>query len=612
MAGRGRGKTLPAWMTNGDAGLSASIPPVVGQTSVGQFSDAREPYKVDQFQATPRDLPNMAHFQSQNNNHSINSNLGTGNHNNSNGQFKAPSPFGGRDMYQIPPNNREGAPHHGQGGGPPPPQGPPPRGIPGRYEMPSGIPLMNPPRPALQMGQDYSSSQTQFKPQMNIASSMGAGMGPMMGYQQQPQQQQQQQQQYLQQPQQQQQQPQPQHLQQLQQQQQQQQPHQFVPPQQQPLQQQLQSPGMMGMGLGLGVGMNLQQPVLSSVGRGLPLQLPVGPGQAGLGMGLGGLSGSFPQPIGRGIPLALPRGPAPAPAPVAVGDPNNEVSSWSEHVAEDKRKYWYNRVNGTSTYDKPFCLKTPEERSIPPCKWKEYTAADGKKYYSDGKESSWTMPEEFRVWKEKMDAVERKKLSALLPPDASYTALSSSSAYTEHSTAAASLKTSAPAASASTSSSNGVGAVVGAGAGAGSSSASSGAGTGTGNRKKQVEEDEPKPVIVYATLEEAVDAFKAMLTERKVCTTAQYIMLCGLSCVHMTSVFGCSIQGTRSYFEIDSSVTESYCLSNEIALRRLQKHHMQVTLHFQPLSLTIPYPTRILLAGTNHDEDEGGPGPLPI
>ena len=39
-----------------------------------------------------------------------------------------------------------------------------------------------------------------------------------------------------------------------------------------------------------------------------------------------------------------------------------------------------------STYDKPECLKCPEERSIPPCKWKEYSA-DGKIYYSDGTDS---------------------------------------------------------------------------------------------------------------------------------------------------------------------------------------------------------------------------------
>ena len=79
------------------------------------------------------------------------------------------------------------------------------------------------------------------------------------------------------------------------------------------------------------------------------------------------------------LPILIP--------PVVVGDPMNDMASWSEHDAEDKRKYWYNRVNGTSTYDKPFCLKTPEERSIPHCKWKEYTSADEKKYYSDGKES---------------------------------------------------------------------------------------------------------------------------------------------------------------------------------------------------------------------------------
>lgn len=89
-----------------------------------------------------------------------------------------------------------------------------------------------------------------------------------------------------------------------------------------------------------------------------------------------------------GQQMGMPYGSAPILIPpIVVGDPMNDMSSWSEHDAEDKRKYWYNRVTGTSTYDKPFCLKTPEERSIPHCKWKEYTSADDKKYYSDGKES---------------------------------------------------------------------------------------------------------------------------------------------------------------------------------------------------------------------------------
>jgi hypothetical protein len=68
-------------------------------------------------------------------------------------------------------------------------------------------------------------------------------------------------------------------------------------------------------------------------------------------------------------------------------DPNNDITCWTEHSSEEGRKYWYNSVTFISTYEKPFCLKTPEERSIPPCTWKEYTA-DGKVYYSNGKEST--------------------------------------------------------------------------------------------------------------------------------------------------------------------------------------------------------------------------------
>lgn len=71
-----------------------------------------------------------------------------------------------------------------------------------------------------------------------------------------------------------------------------------------------------------------------------------------------------------------------------------------------------------STYDKPFCLKSPEERAVPPCAWKEYFS-DGKPYYSDGKQSSWTMPEEYRDWKAKTEAAEKRKL--LSPPQPSAT-----------------------------------------------------------------------------------------------------------------------------------------------------------------------------------------------
>ena len=425
MAGRGRGKTLPAWMTNGDTNVSASLSSTNGAPIMGQFSDARESQKADTFQAQPGssslEVSSMGrdHFQPQNSN-GLEQFLAQGN------QFQQQPPFG-RDKFPMQ-------------GGPTPPQGPHPRGMPGRYDMPSS-PLFAPPRPAIQVGQGSDLNPPDFKhpmqgnfnPQMassGIALGM-SGIAPMMNFprplpQQQPHMQQQLQ--LQQQPQMQlqmqqplmQQQPQMQQLQQMQQLPQiQQQQHQYplnqLAAQQPQLQQQQfsQSSALMGMGIGMAMGgnvpgqgavaghgsvvgmgapgsYNFQQSagvgmpaamLAGAAGRGMPLQTAVGP----LGLGL---PGSFPQAMGRGLLNgALPRVPMPAPAPAAVGDPNNEVSSWSEHEAEDKRKYWYNRVTGTSTYDKPFCLKTPEERSIPPCKWKEYTASDGKKYYSDGKES---------------------------------------------------------------------------------------------------------------------------------------------------------------------------------------------------------------------------------
>lgn len=93
----------------------------------------------------------------------------------------------------------------------------------------------------------------------------------------------------------------------------------------------------------------------------------------------------MPAPLGFGA--SMPQQPKAPPPPAVIGDPNNDVSCWAEHESEAGKKYWFNRVSLVSTYDKPFCLKTPEERSIPPCEWKEYTSTEGKKYYSNGKES---------------------------------------------------------------------------------------------------------------------------------------------------------------------------------------------------------------------------------
>ena len=97
-----------------------------------------------------------------------------------------------------------------------------------------------------------------------------------------------------------------------------------------------------------------------------------------------------PVPVPFIVPLSqVPPKASIAAAPNGIQDSNNDATAWSEHETEvDHRKYWFNKITQASTFEKPACLKTPEERSIAPCPWKEYSTADGRKYYSDGTETT--------------------------------------------------------------------------------------------------------------------------------------------------------------------------------------------------------------------------------
>uniref|UniRef100_A0A452TFI6 Pre-mRNA-processing factor 40 homolog A n=1 Tax=Ursus maritimus TaxID=29073 RepID=A0A452TFI6_URSMA len=76
--------------------------------------------------------------------------------------------------------------------------------------------------------------------------------------------------------------------------------------------------------------------------------------------------------------------------------PFNIKSMWTEHKSPDGRTYYYNTETKQSTWEKPDDLKTPAEQLLSKCPWKEYKSDSGKPYYynSQTKESRWAKPKE--------------------------------------------------------------------------------------------------------------------------------------------------------------------------------------------------------------------------
>ncbi|KAJ3357231.1 hypothetical protein HDU83_008044 [Entophlyctis luteolus] len=85
---------------------------------------------------------------------------------------------------------------------------------------------------------------------------------------------------------------------------------------------------------------------------------------------------------------------------VSVG--NNlakKESDWIAHTKPDGKVYYYNKVTQQSTWDKPDDLKTPLEKALSACPWKEYKTEDGRKYYSNSvtKETVWKVPSDYQA-----------------------------------------------------------------------------------------------------------------------------------------------------------------------------------------------------------------------
>ncbi|XP_052247261.1 pre-mRNA-processing factor 40 homolog A-like isoform X2 [Dreissena polymorpha] len=134
---------------------------------------------------------------------------------------------------------------------------------------------------------------------------------------------------------------------------------------------------------------------------------PMGPGD-------GGMPPMMPPSAPPGFPGAVyppmmgmpPVGPGGYPMnPQMGGMQNNSAQSeqkpekkspWTEHKAPDGRTYYYNQVSKQSSWEKPKDLQTDTELLLSRCPWKEYKSDTGKVYYHNSvtKESRWTKPKE--------------------------------------------------------------------------------------------------------------------------------------------------------------------------------------------------------------------------
>ncbi|XP_059148733.1 pre-mRNA-processing factor 40 homolog B-like isoform X2 [Physella acuta] len=144
-------------------------------------------------------------------------------------------------------------------------------------------------------------------------------------------------------------------------------------------------------------------PVASGIPPGLPPQPYIAPV-------LDPVTGFHASPLYNASPLATfppnaiptPMGIPPQMFPVDgdksfVGSPGQEKkTAWGEHKAPDGRTYYYNSVTKESSWEKPEELKTPQERLLSQCPWKEYKSDAGKIYFHNAvtKESRWTKPKE--------------------------------------------------------------------------------------------------------------------------------------------------------------------------------------------------------------------------
>ncbi|NXP76260.1 PR40A factor, partial [Ramphastos sulfuratus] len=225
-------------------------------------------------------------------------------------------------------------------------------------------------------------------------------------------------------------------------------------------------------------------------------------------------------------------------------DHSKQKSTWTEHKSPDGRTYYYNTETKQSTWEKPDDLKTPAEQLLSKCPWKEYKSDAGKPYYynSQTKESRWAKPKELEDL-EGNDSTPATSTPAAEATNAT-TAAATETAAAVTTTTAASAATAAPEADAAAASSvvenesSGTATAEeqgqAASAPAGQEQSGEAAANATDDSSKQEasgdaaskkEDDDTQPVkktYTWNTKEEAKQAFKELLKEKRVPSNASW------------------------------------------------------------------------------------------
>ncbi|XP_060083789.1 pre-mRNA-processing factor 40 homolog B-like isoform X2 [Ylistrum balloti] len=130
-------------------------------------------------------------------------------------------------------------------------------------------------------------------------------------------------------------------------------------------------------------------------------------------------------PMTGNMPPMFPPGPNPqisnltqsgsaSNSPILTDGKSDKKPLWTEHKAPDGRTYYYNNMTKQSSWEKPDDMKSKAELQLSQCPWKEYKSDTGKVYYHNAltKESKWTKPKDLEELEEIVKGEAKKKTDA--------------------------------------------------------------------------------------------------------------------------------------------------------------------------------------------------------